>query len=338
MSIGPNEAPRIAHVSVPATSANLGPGFDCLGLALELRNDVTFESGSVTFPVADGSVTEYHFEATGLDTDKIPDGSGNLLVEAAEHLFRHVGRRPAQVTVRLINRIPVGSGLGSSSSAIVAGLVGANLIVDGGLSNDALLRMAVDIEGHPDNVAPAMLGGLVLGVLPDAQDGPEQLILRRFEPPRLSAVVVMPDFELLTSAARAVLPGRITRGDSIFNTSRVALFLHAMVVEDYSCLRVAMADRLHQPYRLGLIPGATEALAAAYDAGALGVALSGAGPSLLAFAETGQDRIAEAMSTAFAGAGLACRRWFLDVAAEGARQAVFERSLDAQLTATNSPQ
>ncbi len=310
---------RTVSVTVPATSANLGPGFDCLGLALELRNEVTASAAGPDVAYDDPRPTRYDIAVSGVDAARIPTGRDNLLVEAAEALFRRVGRRPAAVFIRAVNRIPVGSGLGSSSSAIVAGLMAANLLTGAGLRPQELLRMAVDMEGHPDNVAPAMLGGLVLGVLPDATHGPAELLVRRMAPPLLTAVVVLPDFPLLTAEARAVLPPALPRADAIFNGSRLALLLHALTTGEHDCLRVAMADRLHQPYRLALIPGAAEAYAAAYAAGAAGVALSGAGPSLLAFATGNEESITRAMTDAFAAAGLSSRAWRLRPTAEGAR-------------------
>jgi homoserine kinase len=310
---------RTVSVSVPATSANLGPGFDCLGLALDLRNEVMVTAAGPDIPYDDPRPTRYDVAVSGTDADKVPADRGNLLIEAADVLFRRAGRRPSSFSARAVNRIPVGSGLGSSSAAIVAGLLAANAVIGAGLDEGELLRMAVDMEGHPDNVAPAVLGGLVLGVLPDATHGPAELVLRRMEPPRWPAVVVLPDFTLLTADARAALPPTISRADAIFNASRLGLLLSALTGDDSACLRVAMADRLHQPYRLRLIPGATEAYDAAYAAGALGVALSGAGPSLLAFAPDSGEAIGRAMSAAFAAAGLGSRTWLLRPSAEGAR-------------------
>lgn len=310
MSTAMTSDSRTVTVSVPATTANLGPGFDCLGLALDLRNEVTFTPDG---PILDdeGQATNYHITVEGVDHAKVPSGRDNLVVAAAETIFRLVGRQPASLDVRLLNRIPVASGLGSSSTAIVAGLVAANALVDGGLTRDELLRLAVALEGHPDNVAPALLGGLVLGVLPDGEQGPAELIVCRLEPPRLSAVIVLPDFPFLTADARAALPSSYTRADAIFNTSRLGLLLHAFGSGDFQHLRTAMGDRLHQTYRMKLIPGAPTAYEAAYGAGALGVALSGAGPSLLAFAAQGEDDIAGAMEAAFNAAGLSCRKWIL---------------------------
>lgn len=320
MSTSTLTAPRAATVSVPATSANLGPGFDCLGLALNLRNTVTLTASE--FVSAGERQTTYTVTITGVDAAKVPTDRDNLALQAAEVVFGLVGQRPSTASLDIHNCIPVGSGLGSSSSAIVSGLVAANALVEGRLSNEQLLRLAVDMEGHPDNVAPAMLGGLVLGVLPDVAAGPDQLVVRRMPPPRLTAVIVMPDFLFLTAEARAVLPQQITRADAIFNTSRLGLLLHALLTGDYRCLRVAMDDRLHQRQRLALIPGAMAALDAAYSAGALGVALSGAGPSLIAFTNSDGGPIATAISDAFANAGHNSRSWLLQPTAEGARVTV----------------
>jgi homoserine kinase len=305
-------------VSVPATTANLGPGFDCLGLALDLRNEVSFTSSGPMVQYGAGD-TNYRIKVEGLDAAKVPADHRNLVAASAEEIFRLVGRRPSSLDVQLFNQIPVASGLGSSSTAIVAGLAGANALVDGGLSCNELLRMAVRMEGHPDNVAPAMLGGLVLGILPDLPPGPDELVVCRLAPPHLTAVVVLPDYLFLTANARAALPPSLPMADAVFNASRLGLLLHTLTTGDFTHLRIAMSDRLHQSHRMKLIPGATAAYEAAYEAGALGVALSGAGPSLLAFAIDEQAAIAGAMSAAFAEAGLTSRSWILDPSSEGMR-------------------
>lgn len=303
-------------VTVPATTANLGPGFDCLGLALDLRNRLTVSRSGPDLPFA-CHATQYTIEITGIDTEKLPLDHDNLAIQAAESLFQRIDRRPAGLTLKMENCIPVGSGLGSSSSAIVAGLVAANALYGDPLPRQELLHMAVAMEGHPDNVAPAMLGGLVLGVLPDIDYGPVELIVRRWDPPAFAAVVVLPDFHLLTTEARAVLPAVISRADAIFNSSRLGLLIYALTCGDTQHLRVAMSDRLHQTHRLKIIPGADAAFSAAYKAGAIGVALSGAGPSLIAFTVGEQQAIAQAMSDSFKAAGLECRVWFLSPSTQG---------------------
>lgn len=286
-----------------------------MGLALNLRNEATFISYGPLLPA--GRETEYHLTIDGLDRHKVPTNRENLVIAAAEELFQLAGRRPSKLVVRQFNRIPVASGLGSSSTAIVAGLVAANTLIEGGLSRDALLQMAVAMEGHPDNVAPALLGGLVLGVLPDEEQGPPELLVCRMEPPQLSVVIVLPDFHFPTADARAALPATRPVSDAIFNASRVGLLVHVLTSGDFRRLRVAMGDRLHQPQRLARIPGAMDAYVAAYRAGAAGVALSGAGPSLLAFATSEEEAIARAMVEAFSQNGLASRVWILSPTSVG---------------------
>lgn len=308
-------------VSVPATSANLGPGYDCLGVALDLRNHVRFSRQGAIITVAPGATPDTSIQTTvrleGIDCEKLPSDESNLIVSSAEVLFRQTGRWPEGMTVELTSAIPVGSGLGSSSSAIVAGLFGANALIGAGLDDSALLEIAVSLEGHPDNVAPAILGGLVLGIMSPDGEGGVTLLTRRLPVPSLEAVVVLPTFELPTSEARAILPNEISRADAIHNASRLGLLLLALTRPELDLLPEAMDDRLHQPYRLPLIPGAEAALRAAYDAGAAGVALSGAGPSLIALAPGDSDAVAAAMSRAFEDAGLPSRSWSVAISETG---------------------
>jgi homoserine kinase len=311
---------RRIRVTVPATSANLGPGFDCLGVALALHNHVTMTADGMEANASGYEAGAVRVSVAGVDAAKIPLDRSNLVVETAERLFSAVGRWPVGLAVAQENHIPVGSGLGSSSAAVVAGLLGANTLIEGGLSTREILRMATAIEGHPDNVSPAILGGLVLGIMAHP-NGHEELIVDRIPMPPMTVVVVLPDVTLLTSEARALLPAAITRRDAVHNISRVGLLVHALGSGDYARLAIAMEDRLHQPYRLPVIPGAEEAMAAARAAGASGVALSGAGPSLIAFAPQGHDHIGRAMSKAFSAAGVTSRTWVLPVESVGAQVA-----------------
>jgi len=295
----------ITTVSVPATSANLGPGFDCLGLALGLYNSVTF-----TPAPAPG----VHITAAGVDADKIPTGAENLVATALEAVRARVGARPFNLHVHQQNQIPVGSGLGSSAAAIVAGLLGGNRLLGSPLTRAELLEMAVALEGHPDNVAPALYGNLVLAVAHAGGLHVEPIGL-----PPLRVAVVLPDFALATSAARAALPRQVSLADAVFNAGRTPLVVRALETADYAKLRIAMQDRLHQPYRIPLVPGLAKAFEAATAAGAAAVALSGAGPSLIAFAATGHAQIATAVQNAFAAAGYASRHWILPIDTAGAR-------------------
>ena len=290
-------------VSVPATSANLGPGFDFLGLALDLRHDVTFTLQS-----------EFGLRITadGEDSYKIPLSKDNLVFQAAEIVFRRLDWRPSGLHIHQQNEIPIGSGLGSSSSAVIAGMFGANALGGSPLSRQEILQMATDLEGHPDNVAPAVHGGLVLGI-----QGSNGLVVERIPIPSLRAVIILPDYQLPTADARAALPDHIPLQDAIFNASRTGLLIRAFETANFKKLHIAMEDRLHQPYRIQLIPGMEDAFQSAQEAGASGVALSGAGPSLIAFAPDRHQEIGAAAVSAFGRAGYSCRTWILSVDTTG---------------------
>lgn len=290
-------------VHIPATSANLGPGFDCLGLALTLHHTVTF-----TRRTQPG----LHISADGEDAAKIPRDASNLVWRSAEMIFERVRERPFPLHIHQQNAIPIGSGLGSSSSAVLAGMLGANALLGRPFTRDQILQMATDLEGHPDNVAPAIHGSLTLGV-----QQPDGLVVERIAMPPLRVAVILPAFDLPTSEARAALPRQVSLQDAIFNASRMGLLIRALEAADYAKLRIAMQDRLHQPYRIPLIPGMAAAFEAAYAAGAAGVAISGAGPSLIAFAPGDHEQIVGAVTAVFTQTGLPTRHWVLDVDTRG---------------------
>ncbi|MFN2136588.1 MAG: homoserine kinase [Candidatus Promineifilaceae bacterium] len=290
-------------ISIPATSANLGPGYDALGIALNLRHRVTF----TRLPSPEIRIT-----AAGEDAHCIPRDASNLVYRSMCLVFDKVGGAPPGLFIHQQNEIPIASGLGSSSSAVLAGMFGANELAGRPLSRAEILQMATNLEGHPDNVAPAVYGGLVLGVQHEGA-----LLVEQIPVPPLKVVIVLPNFALATDDARAVLPRELSMADAIFNSSRLGLLIRALEAGDHARLAVAMDDRLHQPYRVPLISGMAAAMAAARDAGASGVALSGAGPSLIAFAPGGHDAVAAAAAQAFAEAGLGVRSWLLDIDYEG---------------------
>lgn len=292
--------PRIS-VTVPATIANLGPGLDCIGLALDLYNRVVFEESSTRLSVS------VNGEGKGI----IAEDETNLVVRAAERVFQLTGRRPAGLRIVQENQIPVRSGLGSSAAAVLGGILAANSLAGMPLNQEEILALANEIEGHPDNVTPALFGGLTL-VVNDAG----KMIVARIPIPEMAIAVVLPDFDLPTAEARAALPTQVPLADAIFNAGRVGLLVRALETGDYDSLRVATQDKLHQPYRLPLIPGLAQVFEAGQAAGAAAVALSGAGPSIIAFAPSGHQDIAIAMRKAFMTAGLRSRSWILSISHE----------------------
>jgi homoserine kinase len=296
---------KIAHVRVPATTANLGPGFDALGLALDLWNEAKF-------CLTDHK--EARIRVTGEGQDSLPVDQHNAILGAALQLFALAGKNPQGLTIHCLNRIPLISGLGSSSAALLTGMLGANVLLGSLFSNEQILTMATLSEGHPDNVVPAMLGGLVASAVRD-----DRVVTRKLLVSPTAITVVLPDFYFPTKAAREILPEYVLRQEAVFNLSRAVLVIKALETGDLALLGEVMEDSLHQPYRLPLIPGALSAIQAAKKAGASGVALSGAGPSLIAFSGQPADPgIGLAMQKAFEQAGLTARIFPLNISQSGA--------------------
>ena len=255
-------------IRVPATSANLGPGFDCLGLALDLWNEIKFEEADQTT-----------FQVTGEGVEKLNHRPKNLLTDSFRRVYEICGKPLRGVNIQANNYILHSSGLGSSAAAIVAGIYGANELLNKPLDMNELLKLATEIEGHPDNVAPALLGGLVVSVMTASE-----VITRRYEVPTISIVIVKPDVQWQTHMARSVLPNAVSRADAIFNIGRTALVIDALRTGDLDLLRKVMDDRIHQTYRLEHISSGTEAYETAKQFGA--AALSGAGPSIICFLQS----------------------------------------------------
>ena len=253
------------RVRVPATSANVGAGFDALGLAVSMYNVVEFSPCD-------------RLEISTSDGTKVPTGSSNLVYRAAKAVYDQVDRPFTGLRMVQTNTIPMARGLGSSSACIVAGILGANALLGGPLTRRQMLTLATAIEGHPDNVAPAMLGGFVTSAFDEGQvysvkkDIREDLVFGAF----------VPDFKLLTEQARQALPGTVSHKDAVYNRSRAALATAAFCDGEYDLLHVATKDALHQKYRLPLIPGGAEVFELALDLGAYAVYLSGAGPTIMA--------------------------------------------------------
>lgn len=281
--------PRSVRVVVPASTANLGPGFDCLGMALELYVRVTVARDGV------GGV-----QATGEGAAEIPADETNLVCRALRACFQRAGEQVPPLAVTIENGIPVARGLGSSAAAVVAGLVAGNALLGGVLGTGDLLALGAAIEGHPDNIAPSLLGGCTLIV----RQGDGYLPVRVPLPEGLEAVVFVPEARLSTEAARRVLPERVPLGDAVFNAGRSALLVLALVSGRRDLLGPATEDRLHQPYREPLVPGMAALCKAARRAGAAGAFLSGAGPSILALTWGCSADVAAAMAAAAEASGV----------------------------------
>ena len=297
---------RSARVVAPATTANLGPGFDCLGLTLDLWNVATFSLAGETIDV----------RVSGEGGDVLPRDADNLVVRSFRRLCDEVGAlMPAGLRVDCEVAVPLSSGLGSSASAIVSGLLGANELLGRPLSAAEILALATDVEGHPDNVAAALDGGLVIVV-----NGEEGLLTERIEVRPIEVALAVSQIEYSTKAARAELPTYVALADAVYNMGRAALVVEALRRGDLELLGKAMDDRLHQAQRLEHMPGGPAAMAAARKAGAAAVAVSGSGPSLIAFPAPGAavDDVAAAMVDALAREGVRSRPFTLATTDRGA--------------------
>jgi len=293
-------------VRVPATTANLGPGFDCLGLTLDLWNEAVF-----TVAGEDVVVT-----VSGEGADRLPHDADNLVVRAHTRLCAQAGATaPAGLRVDCRVGVPLASGLGSSASAVVAGLLAANALLGEAVDAATVLRLATELEGHPDNVAAALRGGLVVVV----RSG-DELLTERVETPPVDVALAVPALEYSTAATRAELPTYVALEDAVYNMGRATLVVEALRRGDLELLGKAMEDRLHQARRLERVPGGREAMGAAREAGAAAVAVSGSGPSLIAFvAEAARSgAVAEAMVGALGRAGVASRPLTLRTTASAA--------------------
>jgi homoserine kinase len=291
-------------VRVPATSANLGPGYDAVGLALTLSTRIGLELSP--YPVV---------EVRGVGEDLIPRGPEHPAYRAARFVAEIVGESEAQFRLVQENSIPPIRGLGGSAAALVGGAVAANDMFGGQIAAPDLLNLVCELDGHPDNAAPALLGGLVIGTLT-----PSGVSAVRLEPENLKVAVAVPNFAVSTTAARQALPEQVPHRDAVFNVGRSGLLLGALATGEYELLRVAMQDRLHQPYRSHLIPGLEDVIEAALANGAYGACLSGSGPTVLAFSsESEAPGIAAAMRDSFEARGVEANAWALDVDLIGAR-------------------
>ena len=310
---------------IPASTTNLGPGFDVLGVAVSLYSQVSLqETAGITEVIC-----------LGQDSDKLLSDTSNVAYQAADLIFTKVGYRPDGLRLTLQNGIPAIRGLGGSGTAILGGLLAANAMCGQKFGHppfslQEILAFATEIEGHPDNVAASLLGGFVVSATAEVQNvntaGEIEAVttvktVKITPPDELRLIIAVPDFTLATKVARSVLPESVDLSAAVFNMSRSSLLVAAMATGDLDLLAVSMEDRLHQPYRANLIPGFEEVSRSALEAGALSIALSGAGPTIVAYtrASAPTQQIADQMALAFQQNGLACQTQILTVDTEGAK-------------------
>jgi homoserine kinase len=303
--------PRIGQrvvVDVPATTANLGPGFDCLGAALDLNNRFAMRR-------IEGGGERFELIIEGSEGSHLRGGPENLVYRAAQRVWKAAGLEPVALEARVRLAVPPARGLGSSATAIVAGLMGANALVGEPLSKEKLLELAIDIEGHPDNVVPSLLGGLCMTAKAASQ---RWRVVRCEWTSTVKAVVAIPSIRLSTSEARRAMPKTIPVSDAVVNLGALTLLLQGLRTGNGDLISDGMHDRLHEPYRWRLIKGGDQVKQAAIDAGAWGCAISGAGPSVLALcAEDKGMAVSRAMVRAWEAAGVASRAPVLNVQTTG---------------------
>ncbi|MDJ0601747.1 MAG: homoserine kinase [Crocosphaera sp.] len=276
-------------VTVPATTANIGPGFDCIGAALSLYNQFKFTEQ----PEAENDLS---ITVTGTEAHRVSSDRTNLLYQAFTHLYHHLNKTPPKIAIDIKLGVPLARGLGSSATAIIGGLVGANALAGQPLSTADIIELAVALEGHPDNVVPALLGNCQLSVGKSKNWEICQIPWH----PDIIPVVAIPNFELSTEEARSVLPKTLPQEDAIYNIARMGLLIRALETGNEQWLSKAMTDKLHQPYRQGLIEGYEFVQECALKAGAYGMVISGAGPTLLALTSAGQiQSVEKAMKNAW---------------------------------------
>ena len=270
-------------ISVPATTANIGVGFDCIGAALTMANQFQFTVAQTN--------TKLKITVEGNEADKVGRGETNLIYQSFLRLYQKINQAPPNVKIGIKLGVPLSRGLGSSATAIIGGLLGANCLAGNPLSQDEVMAMAISIEGHPDNVVPALLGSCQLSVA----DGEGWQICKIPWHQKIIPEVAIPNFELSTEEARSVLPDSYNRSDAIFNISRMGLLIQALGTNNPVWLTAALTDKIHQPYRQKLIIGYEKLHSSALAAGAYGTVISGAGPSLLSL--TNSDNVQQVINS-----------------------------------------
>lgn len=258
-------------VKIPASTANLGPGFDALGMALSLY---------AWLELSIAETTEVNLYGDGME--ELPTDTRNLVYKVAQSVFQKAGMTEQPLKISLYSEVPLTRGLGSSASAIVGALVAANEMLGKAFSDQELFYMATELEGHPDNVGASLFGGIIVS----SWDGESAPYVKITPPNALETCVIIPDFQLSTEKARHALPEQYSKSDVVFNIGKSSLLVAALASGQLQLIKQAMQDRIHQPYRAALIPGMSHILEQAVEQGALGAALSGAGPTLIAFIDS----------------------------------------------------
>lgn len=290
-------------VRVPATTANIGSGFDTLGIALGLYNEIYFE------PERDKVLWDTEFIVEGEGINEIVFGKGNMILSAMQAVGNSVGKSICGGKMNLINHIPLARGLGSSSSALVAGAYLANLLLNEPLGKEELLNIVAKIEGHPDNVSPAVFGGFCVSLMNESLVSVAKIEISS----EWKAVVAIPEYELLTADSRAVLPATYSRADAVHNIGAVSFLMSAFMLQNPEYLRHGLSDRIHVPYRLELIPGAEGAIQRAYENGGYGATISGSGPTIIAFTSPScAECVGEAMVEGFNNKNIEAKYMVLD--------------------------
>lgn len=301
-------------VKVPATTANLGPGFDSLGLALPIFNIITVEE---TIMPGTGIEINIIDETHEQDIISIPTDENNIVYKAIELLYNSIGQAPSELKITIRTQIPIARGLGSSASVIVGGLIAANELLGRPADEAALLSIATEIENHPDNITPAVVGGFVVSSL--EEDG--SVVYSKMNWPKdWNITVCIPDYELSTSIARSVLPEEVPMKDAIFNLKHTAMLVQAVNTHDEKLMKIALHDRLHQQYREKLIPGLKEINEALlHEENVLGVVISGAGPSVLVISHGNNlNKIRETVSKVWLDLNVKSKILTLQVEEDGA--------------------
>ena len=282
-------------VKVPATSANLGPGFDCLGIALPIYNTVTIDETVLPGTGVEINILSQDENFDDLIIDHIPTDENSIVYKAVELLYNSIGQTPSELKINIQTQIPVTRGLGSSAAVIVGALIAANHLLGEPADESAILSIATEIEGHPDNVTPAVVGGLVLSSMED--DG--SILYRKIDWPEDWAITVcVPDVELATEISRSVLPENVPMQDAVFNTKRMGMLIQAIHTQDEELMKAALTDKLHQPYRAKLVPWMDEInQSIKHDDDIFGCVLSGAGSTVLVISkQNATDRVRNKIS------------------------------------------